>query len=95
MSAIVKEGGSQAFSNSVTSKLFDMLCYRRASSERFGVLFHKVVLHLPMFSHLFSYTVYDPILGEELGTFRHQPFGRQYGVGHMGDKSVDQMGRSN
>ena len=26
------------------------------------------------------------------GTFRHQPFGRQYGVGHMGDKSVDQMG---
>ena len=20
------------------------------------------------------------------GTFRHQPFGRQYGVGHMGDK---------
>ena len=28
------------------------------------------------------------------GTFRHQPFGRQYGVGHMGDKSVDQMGFS-
>ena len=26
------------------------------------------------------------------GTFRHQPFGRQYGVGHMEDKSVDQMG---
>ena len=26
------------------------------------------------------------------GTFRHQPFGRQHGVGHMGDKSVDQMG---
>ena len=26
------------------------------------------------------------------GTFRHQPFGRQYGVGHMGNKSVDQMG---
>ena len=26
------------------------------------------------------------------GTLRHQPFGRQYGVGHMGDKSVDQMG---
>ena len=26
------------------------------------------------------------------GTFRHQPFGRQYGVGHMSDKSVDQMG---
>ena len=26
------------------------------------------------------------------GTFRHQPFGRQYGVGHMGDKSVEQMG---
>ena len=26
------------------------------------------------------------------GTFRHQQFGRQYGVGHMGDKSVDQMG---
>ena len=26
------------------------------------------------------------------GTFRHQPFGRQYGVGHMGDKSVDQIG---
>ena len=25
------------------------------------------------------------------GTLRHQPFGRQYGVGHMGDKSVDQM----
>ena len=25
-------------------------------------------------------------------TFRHQPFGRQYGVGHMGDKNVDQMG---
>ena len=23
------------------------------------------------------------------------PFGRQYGVGHMGDKSVDQMGWSN
>ena len=29
------------------------------------------------------------------GTLRHQPFGRQYGVGHMGDKSVDQMGWSN
>ena len=26
------------------------------------------------------------------GTFRHQPFGRQYGLGHMGDKSVYQMG---
>ena len=26
------------------------------------------------------------------GTFRHQPFGRQYGLGHMGDKSVDQIG---
>ena len=24
------------------------------------------------------------------GTFHHQPFGRQYGVGHMGDKNVDQ-----
>ena len=30
--------------------------------------------------------------GNGSGTFRHQPFGRQYGVGHMGDKSVDQMG---
>ena len=29
------------------------------------------------------------------GTFRHQPFGRQYGLRHMGDKSVDQMGSSN
>ena len=28
------------------------------------------------------------------GTFRHQPFGQQYGVGHMGDESVDQMGWS-
>ena len=27
------------------------------------------------------------------GTFRHQPFGRQYGFGHLGDKSVDQMKR--
>ena len=26
------------------------------------------------------------------GTFRHQPFGQQYGVAHMDDKSVDQMG---
>ena len=26
------------------------------------------------------------------GTLRHQLFGRQYGVGHMGDQSVDQMG---
>ena len=25
-------------------------------------------------------------------TFRHQPFGRQYDFGHMGDKSVDEMG---
>ena len=29
------------------------------------------------------------------GTFRHQLFGRQYGVGHMGDKSVDQVEWSN
>ena len=29
---------------------------------------------------------------EMSGTFRQQPFGRQYGVGHLGDKSVDQMG---
>ena len=29
---------------------------------------------------------------EGSGTFRHQPFERQYGVGHMGEKSVDQMG---
>ena len=29
------------------------------------------------------------------GTIRRQPFGRQNGVGHMGDKSVDQMGWSN
>ena len=26
------------------------------------------------------------------GTVRHQPFERHYGVGHMGDKSVHQMG---
>ena len=26
------------------------------------------------------------------GTFRHQLFGRQYGVNHMGDKIVDQKG---
>ena len=25
------------------------------------------------------------------GTFGHQPLQRQYGVGHMGDKSVDQI----
>ena len=33
---------------------------------------------------------YLAIIGS--GTFRHQRYGRQYGVGHMGDKSVDQMG---
>ena len=41
-----------------------------------------------------AYTTYAPhydISGGS-GTLRHQPFGRQYGVGHMGDKSVDQMG---
>ena len=29
---------------------------------------------------------------EGSGTLRHQPIGQQYGVGHMPDKSVDQMG---
>ena len=37
-------------------------------------------------------TVSDRDAFEGSGTFRHQPFGRQYGVGHMGDKSVDRMG---
>ena len=39
--------------------------------------------------------IFQPVDLEGPRTFCHQPFGRQYGVDHMGDRSVDQMGLSN
>ena len=36
--------------------------------------------------------VRDVTVVDGSGTLRHQPFGRQYGVGHMSNRSVDQMG---
>ena len=55
------------------------------------VEFYKLVLGAPVCRIFFT----NWIIKFGSGTIRHQPFGRHYCVGHMSDKSVDQMGSSN